>query len=91
MNDLFWITLFLGYGLWAILHTAKAVRTGSFHGWYNFTWKDYYIKRVDSPFWFWFDTLSMALMGSFFIALALIIADMNWSIFQKFISFIHNQ
>lgn len=70
MKDVFWTMTFFCFGIWMILHSAKAVRTGVFHGWYNHTYKCYYIHRNESPFHFWFDTLFFALMGSCFIGLS---------------------
>lgn len=90
MKDVFWTMTFFCFGIWMILHSAKAVRTGIFHGWYNHTYKDYYIHRNESPFHFWFDTLFFALMGSCFIGFSALMSELNFHLYSELVSFIHS-
>lgn len=79
--DLLLIIALYCFGIWAILHTAKAVRTGIYHGWYNGTFEDYYIHKDDSPFRFWFETLFMALTGSWFIGFTTLLVNEMYKVF----------
>ncbi|HFV9221992.1 DUF2542 family protein [Enterobacter roggenkampii] len=58
-------------GLWMIFHSAKALRSGVFVGWYKGTYENYYIYRSETPIYFyWYNTV-FSLFGSFMIGLAL--------------------
>lgn len=76
--DLIWIICFYCLGVGIIWHSATAVRTGIFHGWYNFTWKSYYVRQDESPAQFWFETLFTAFMGSAFIGLSTLMLDSRY-------------
>lgn len=54
-----------------IFHSAKALRSGVFVGWYKGTYENYYIYRSETPIYFyWYNTV-FSLFGSFMIGLAL--------------------
>lgn len=56
---------------WMIFHSAKALRSGFFVGWYKGTYENYSIYRSETPIYFyWYNTV-FSLFGSFMIGLAL--------------------
>ena len=65
------LTCVLLCGLGMIFHSAKALRSGVFVGWYKGTYENYYIYRSETPIYFyWYNTV-FSLFGSFMIGLAL--------------------
>ncbi len=62
-------------GLWMVFHSAKALRSGVFVGWYNGTYKNYYIYRCKTPVYFYGYNAVFSLFGSFMIGLAVYLLD----------------
>lgn len=57
-------------GVWMIFHSAQALRSGVFVGWYNGTYQNYYIYRSKTPVYFyWYNTV-FSLAGAFMVGLA---------------------
>ena len=65
-----------------IFHSAKALRSGVFVGWYKGTYENYYIYRSETPIYFyWYNTV-FSLFGSFMIGLALYLLNGDYHFYR---------
>ena len=80
--DLFAALAFCICGLFYICHTGKALQRGVFIGWYNGSYKNYYVYREKEPWKFYFNVIGMAVSGALLLAVGTAIFDDYFNFFK---------